>query len=104
MNVATGGFGTEITAQTDEGLKNKLGGAAYFLTGPFCFCLLRFSIGDEKRCQKAFYSYAVPYLLTGNFNYGSRPDIIVVIFTCERPNAIFCSPVKRNNSSNTVLP
>jgi hypothetical protein len=33
MNVATGGFGTEITAQTDEGLKNKLGGAAYLLTG-----------------------------------------------------------------------
>lgn len=33
MNVATGGFGTEITAQTDEGLKDKLGGAAYLLTG-----------------------------------------------------------------------
>ena len=33
MNVATGGFGTEITAQTDEGLKNTLGGAAYILTG-----------------------------------------------------------------------
>jgi diacylglycerol kinase family enzyme len=37
MNVATGGFGTEITTQTDEGLKNKLGGAAYFLTGPLCY-------------------------------------------------------------------
>ena len=33
MNVATGGFGTEITAQTDEGLKDKLGGAAYLFTG-----------------------------------------------------------------------
>lgn len=33
MNVATGGFGTEITAQTDEGMKNNLGGAAYLLTG-----------------------------------------------------------------------
>lgn len=33
MNIATGGFGTEITAQTDEGMKNSLGGAAYLLTG-----------------------------------------------------------------------
>ena len=33
MNVATGGFGTEITAQTDSGLKDKLGGAAYLITG-----------------------------------------------------------------------
>jgi len=33
MNVATGGFGTEITAQTNEGLKDKIGGAAYLLTG-----------------------------------------------------------------------
>lgn len=37
MNVATGGFGTEITAQTDEGLKNSLGGAAYILTGKRLF-------------------------------------------------------------------
>ena len=33
MNIATGGFGTEITSQTDEGLKDKLGGAAYLFTG-----------------------------------------------------------------------
>ena len=39
MNVATGGFGTEITAQTDEGLKDKIGGAAYLLTGALLeFC------------------------------------------------------------------
>lgn len=40
MNVATGGFGTEITAQTDEGLKDKLGGAAYLLTGKLLLMLL----------------------------------------------------------------
>ena len=39
MNVATGGFGTEITAQTDEKLKNSLGGAAYILTGDSQFCV-----------------------------------------------------------------
>ena len=33
MNVATGGFGTELTVKTDEDLKNKLGGAAYLFTG-----------------------------------------------------------------------
>ena len=33
INVATGGFGTELTVKTDEGLKDKLGGAAYFVTG-----------------------------------------------------------------------
>ncbi len=33
INVATGGFGTEITVSTDPELKKKLGGAAYLLTG-----------------------------------------------------------------------
>lgn len=33
LNVATGGFGTEITVTTDPRLKRHLGGAAYFLTG-----------------------------------------------------------------------
>lgn len=33
LNVATGGFGTELTVKTDEDLKNKLGGAAYLFTG-----------------------------------------------------------------------
>ncbi|MEL6177963.1 MAG: lipid kinase YegS [Myxococcota bacterium] len=33
LNVATGGFGTQITTQTDPMLKKALGGAAYFLTG-----------------------------------------------------------------------
>jgi lipid kinase YegS len=33
MNVATGGFGTEVTVNTDPKLKRLLGGAAYFITG-----------------------------------------------------------------------
>ena len=38
MNVATGGFGTEVTVNTNPKLKRVLGGAAYFITG-----LARFS-------------------------------------------------------------
>ncbi len=38
LNMATGGFGSKITANTSEDLKRVLGGAAYFLTG-----LTRFS-------------------------------------------------------------
>jgi lipid kinase YegS len=33
MNVATGGFGTEVTVNTNPKLKRLLGGAAYFVTG-----------------------------------------------------------------------
>ncbi|WP_342246400.1 lipid kinase YegS [Pseudomonas sp. OTU5201] len=33
LNMATGGFGSKITASTSEDLKKVLGGAAYFLTG-----------------------------------------------------------------------
>jgi lipid kinase YegS len=32
-NLASGGFGTEVTTETNEGLKNMLGGLAYVLTG-----------------------------------------------------------------------
>lgn len=32
-NVASGGFGTQVTVETDEGLKRVLGGLAYVLTG-----------------------------------------------------------------------
>jgi lipid kinase YegS len=38
LNMATGGFGSKVTANTSEELKNLFGGAAYFLTG-----LTRFS-------------------------------------------------------------
>ncbi|KAK9822273.1 hypothetical protein WJX74_002034 [Apatococcus lobatus] len=37
MNVATGGFGTELTVKTDEGMKNQLGGMAYLITGVTSF-------------------------------------------------------------------
>lgn len=33
LNMATGGFGSRVTASTSEELKKLLGGAAYFLTG-----------------------------------------------------------------------
>ena len=39
LNVATGGFGTEMTTKTDEGLKNSLGGLAYAITGMHADCL-----------------------------------------------------------------
>lgn len=32
-NLASGGFGTQITVETDEGLKKMLGGLAYLITG-----------------------------------------------------------------------
>lgn len=32
-NLASGGFGTEVTVETDEGLKKLLGGLAYLFTG-----------------------------------------------------------------------
>jgi len=33
LNLASGGFGTEVTVDTDDGLKKLLGGLAYFVTG-----------------------------------------------------------------------
>ncbi len=44
VNMATGGFGTQVTAQTDPNLKRVLGGAAYLFTG-----LNRFS--ELAACQ-----------------------------------------------------
>ena len=32
-NLASGGFGTQVTVETGEGLKKMLGGLAYVLTG-----------------------------------------------------------------------
>ncbi len=44
LNMATGGFGTEAAKQTDSDLKDKVGGAAYLITGelgkvPLSCCL-----------------------------------------------------------------
>ena len=33
VNLASGGFGTQVTVQTDDGLKKMLGGLAYLITG-----------------------------------------------------------------------
>jgi lipid kinase YegS len=35
VNVASGGFGTQVTAEAHDGLKKMLGGAAYLVTGLF---------------------------------------------------------------------
>ncbi|MEM6296712.1 MAG: lipid kinase YegS, partial [Myxococcota bacterium] len=46
LNVATGGFGTQITVETDPRLKKAMGGAAYLLTG-----VTRFSSIQPVYCQ-----------------------------------------------------
>ena len=45
VNVATGGFGAEVTAETDPGLKKILGGAAYLVTGLSRFNSMRAAAG-----------------------------------------------------------
>ena len=45
LNMATGGFGSNVTANTSEELKRVLGGAAYFLTGLTRFAEVRSSCG-----------------------------------------------------------
>lgn len=46
LNMATGGFGTEVTTQTSEDLKELLGGAAYLLTGLSRFAEVRPAEGE----------------------------------------------------------
>jgi len=45
LNMATGGFGSNVTANTSEELKRVLGGAAYFLTGLTRFAEVRSAFG-----------------------------------------------------------
>lgn len=45
LNMATGGFGTDVTTQTSEDLKELLGGAAYLLTGLSRFTEIRAAEG-----------------------------------------------------------
>jgi lipid kinase YegS len=45
LNMATGGFGSNVTANTPEDLKQVLGGAAYFLTGLSRFAEVHSSFG-----------------------------------------------------------
>ncbi|WP_271105379.1 lipid kinase YegS [Pseudomonas tohonis] len=48
LNMATGGFGSKITANTSEDLKKVLGGAAYFLTGLTRFSEVHSAFGRFK--------------------------------------------------------
>ncbi|WP_101674624.1 lipid kinase YegS [Alloalcanivorax mobilis] len=48
LNMATGGFGTEVTSETSEDLKSVLGGAAYLLTGLTRFAEVRPAKGTFK--------------------------------------------------------
>lgn len=45
VNVATGGFGTRVTVETNERLKKVLGGAAYLLTGVAKYSSIRAANG-----------------------------------------------------------
>jgi lipid kinase YegS len=45
LNMATGGFGSNVTANTSEDLKRVLGGAAYFLTALTRFAEVQSSFG-----------------------------------------------------------
>ncbi|QJP96732.1 lipid kinase YegS [Pseudomonas fluorescens] len=46
LNMATGGFGSQVTANTSEDLKKVLGGAAYLFTGLSRFSELRTAYGE----------------------------------------------------------
>lgn len=48
INMATGGFGTQITTSTPEELKRALGGVAYFLTGMTQFTSIAAVSGQMK--------------------------------------------------------
>lgn len=48
LNMATGGFGSNVTANTSEELKRVLGGGAYFLTGLTRFAEVHSSFGRFK--------------------------------------------------------
>lgn len=59
VNMATGGFGTKVTSQTDPNLKKVLGGAAYLFTG-----LHRFSelAACEAKVEAEDFSWEGPFL------------------------------------------
>jgi len=63
VNVATGGFGTSVTTQTDPKLKKMLGGAAYIFTGLHRFRDLVASSGritaDGFEWEGAFLALAI---------------------------------------------
>jgi hypothetical protein len=48
LNMATGGFGSQVTANTSEELKKVLGGAAYLFTGLTRFSELKAAMASWK--------------------------------------------------------
>ncbi|MBB1520757.1 lipid kinase YegS [Aquipseudomonas guryensis] len=62
LNMATGGFGSKITANTSEDLKKLLGGAAYFLTGLTRFSEVHSAFG---RFQGPDFSWEGEFLALG---------------------------------------
>ena len=57
LNMATGGFGTEAAKQTDSDLKDRVGGAAYLITGEqlqvllSASLLLQHMLSSAERCM-----------------------------------------------------
>ena len=75
VNMLTGGFGCQVTAETDPALKRRLGGLAYALTG-----LLR--IGDLSASAGVFRDENFEW--DGAFNalaIGNGPDALITCWT-----------------------
>jgi lipid kinase YegS len=60
VNVATGGFGTQVTTATPNELKKALGGAAYLLTGLTHFSSIR---PEHARLSGPGFSWQGPFLV-----------------------------------------
>ena len=60
VNVATGGFGTQVTTATPNELKKVLGGAAYLLTGLTHFSSIR---PEHARLSGPGFSWQGPFLV-----------------------------------------
>src|SRR5262245_47183292 len=81
LNVATGGFGTQVTAETPEELKKALGGVAYLLTGLTHFTSIRPArgrlSGPGLEWQGAFLVLAVGNGRQAGGGYELCPDAIL---------------------------
>lgn len=69
LNMATGGFGSRVTASTSEELKKLLGGAAYFLTGLSRFAEVHSAFGRFGGPGFAWEGISSPWALAT----GARP-------------------------------
>jgi len=81
LNVATGGFGTQVTAETPAELKKALGGVAYLLTGLTHFTSIRPArgrlSGPGLEWQGAFLVLAVGNGRQAGGGYQLCPDAIL---------------------------